>query len=356
MTKTMIAVAAMAIGVCGYAAEVTAAQEKVAANAPRQMKLIIASFGTINSQAEVEGWLGDQLKPTQNTAEMPKLSEGDKILDPTGAAYYMRANWHDRRMEYVRISAEVQKENARRMKILTNLKTAMLSTDSQRYTSIARDYLVSKLQKESKGLVKVVDRGNMTIQQSEKALVGKGPDVNIDYEPCILSVVMGDREEDSKTIPLDNVGTTIKRTTYTQPYVGKVRDMEGNVVLAFDGTATWKSSKDNVVSSKESDPARKLVEAACKEIAEAVTKYFTVELEFKVKAPKGMDADDVEITVDGKSVNDDSVRVLAMEHVVKAELEGCKTIKKIVSVQAGDDEVKVKLNLKKAEAAAAEEE
>lgn len=327
------------------AADVSSGQESIAKSAPREMRLMIASFGTINSQSEVENWLGDQLRPNGNMEQPPTLSEADKIANPKLAAAVARVNWNTKKLEYMRTSREIQRENARRMKILTNLKTSMLSDAAQRYTQLGRDYLQSRLNKKVGRLIKVVDRGNMAIQQAEKAIAGKSADMQ-NAADCVLSVVMGDREEDSKTIPIDNLGTKIKRTTYTAPYVGKIRDLDGNVLLAFDGTAEWKCAQDNVVKSSISDPARKLMEAVCDKIADEVAAYFTTKLSFKVKVPKGMDADDVEIYVDGREVDSDGVRVLAFEHVVKGTLDGCKSVKKIVEIGNDMPEMTVKMKFK----------
>lgn len=345
MSKKTIALSATLAMVAMVTADVTSNHEAVAKAAPREMKLMIASFGTINSQAEVENWLGDQLRPNNNIEELPTLSDADKIADPKMAAAVVRANWNTKKLEYMRTSREVQQENARRMKILTNLKTSMLSDASQRYTQLGRDYLQSRLSKKAGRLIKVVDRGNMTIQQTEKAIAGKSSDMQ-NAADCVLSVVMGDREEDSKIIPIDNVGTKVKRTVYTAPYVGKIRDLDGNVLLSFDGTAEWKCTQDNVVKSKVSDPARKLMEVVCDKIADELVSYFTTKLSFKVKVPKGMDADDVEIYVDGRAVDSDGVRVLALEHVVKGTLEGCKPIKKIVEIGGDTPNVTVKMNFR----------
>ena len=40
---------------------------------PTEVKLLITSFGTIDSQSEVEGWLSDLLKPQHNVAKSPEL-------------------------------------------------------------------------------------------------------------------------------------------------------------------------------------------------------------------------------------------------------------------------------------------
>ena len=347
-----VAIAAVAVGAFGDT-EASAGQEAIAKAAPREMKLMIASFGTINSQAEVEKWLGDQLRPNENLEQPPTLSEADKVANPQMASVVVRANWNTKKLEYMRVSREMQDENARRARMLANLKTAMLSEASQRYTALGREYLQSRIRKQAGNLIKIVDRGNMQIQQTEKAIAGKGADM-VNGADCILSVVMGDREEDAQTIPIDNQGTKVKRTTYTAPYVGKIRDLDGNVLLAFDGTAEWRSTQDNVVKSQIADPARKLMEVVCDRIAKEVVAYFTTELKFKIKVPGGMDEDDVEVFVDGKDVPTEGTRVLALEHVVKGQLEGCKPVRRVIEIGNDTPRMTVKLNFKakKAEAAA----
>lgn len=336
--------------------EVTSGQETIAKNAPREMKLMIASFGTINAQAEVEGWLGDMLKPGQNLEEPPTLSEADKVANPNLAACIVRANWNTKKLEYIRNSRDIQQENARRAKILTNLKTGMLSEPSQRYTALGRDYLTSSIHNQVGELIKIVDRGNIAIASVEKAIKGQSADV-VNGADCILSVVLGDREKDTQEIPVDNVGTKIKRTTYTQPYVGKIRDLDGNILIAFDDKLEWKESQDNVVKNTKSDPARKLVKLVCDDIAKKVVNYFTTQLKFKIKIPKGMknsdgepvETDDVEVFVDGREVNNptNGVRVLAFEHVVKGELEGCKPVSRVVQVERGETKDPIPLKFKK---------
>jgi len=137
---------------------------------PQQVKVLVASFGTINSQTEVESWLSDQLRPIKNSDASPELSQGDRILNPEMAAEVAYINWKDKRIQYLRTSEAARAENARRARILTNLKTQMLSDDALRYVQLGREYLQSKLYKNCGKLVSVVDRGNMTIQQTEKQL------------------------------------------------------------------------------------------------------------------------------------------------------------------------------------------
>jgi hypothetical protein len=65
---------------------------------------------------------------------------------------------------------------------------------------------------------------------------------------------------------------------------------------------------------------------------------------------EGMDADDATVKVDGKTVDvDDSVRVLKIEHAVVATLDGCKSIRRIVELDEGDNDKTVKLVFKKPE-------
>lgn len=135
---------------------------------PSAMKLIIASFGTIDSQAEVESHLSDLIRPLQNHAEIPKLSNSEKIQSPEWAAESLVINWKERTAEYWRESEYVRVENSRREKMLYSLKTMALADSSQRYIVLGRDYLQAALFKKVGRLIKVIDRGNMTIQQTEK--------------------------------------------------------------------------------------------------------------------------------------------------------------------------------------------
>ncbi|MBR2921665.1 MAG: hypothetical protein IKC27_10005, partial [Kiritimatiellae bacterium] len=111
--KATISTILSLIAVYAMAEDMTTGQETIAKAAPREMKLMIASFGTINSQAEVENWLGDQLRPSENMEQLPTLSDADKIANPQMAVAVVRANWNTKKLEYMRTSREVQQENAR---------------------------------------------------------------------------------------------------------------------------------------------------------------------------------------------------------------------------------------------------
>ena len=315
---------------------------------PTEVKLMITSFGSIDSQSEVEGWLSDLLRPQHSVVKPPEPAKGDMLIDPSIAAEAISINWNERKLSYWRESEAARKENERKEKILMNLKTAALSDASQRYTILGRDYLQSALAKQKVGrLIKIIDRGNMTIQQTEKSIVGKSTDLSNGAD-CVLSVVLGDREESSKTIPIDNVGTKVVRKKISQPYVGKVRDLDGNVLISFDGVVNINASSDNVVNSSNCDPARELIAKVCEKIASEIAGYFTAEVKFKIKVPEGFDADDVEISVDGKTINGTSVRLLALEHVVSAELDGCNSLERVIQMEPGDEPTTVRLNFKKA--------
>ena len=316
---------------------------------PKSMKLLLASFGTIDSQSEVEGWLSDLLRPQQNIASLPNITGADKVVN-SEKALELRINWQNKVLECWESEAErTWQENRRREQALINLKTATLSDSSQRYIILGRDYLQSAIRKHKSGkLVEIIDRGNMTIQQVEKQIKGDSANL-LNGADCILSVAVGDREVNSKTLPIDNAGTKVKRTTYTMPYVGKVRDLAGNVLLAFNGKASVRTVVDNVIETESADPSRELIENACEEIAKEIVGYFTCELNFKVKVPDGFDIDDVEIRVDGRDVDGNAIRVLAIDHSIKAELLGCKTIEKQVSAQDGESSRTVKLNFKKSD-------
>ena len=244
---------------------------------PSAMKLIIASFGTIDSQAEVESHLSDLIRPLQNHAEIPKLSNSEKIQSPELAAESLVINWKERTAEYWRESEYVRVENSRREKMLYSLKTMALADSSQRYIVLGRDYLQAALFKKVGRLIKVIDRGNMTIQQTEKHIQEKEVDV-VNGADCVVSIAMGDREEEVSIVPIDNAGTKIKRKTCVAPYTCKIRDLQGNLVLALSGSVSVKTTTDNVVTESKADPARKLIEKICDEVAGKIVEYFTMKL------------------------------------------------------------------------------
>ena len=333
----------------------TKAQEEIAKAGPKNMKLMIAGFGTIESMTKVDAWLGEQLQPNKNLDNLPTLSKGEQLQLPELHNFVVRANWNTRKKEYIQDSEIIRSQNERNRMTLAALRTKVLTDDSTRYVPLAKDYLQASLSKKARSLIQVIDRSNADMNLVEQQLNGDESSALVGAS-CILTAAMGDREEDSKTVTVNGKGTQVKITKYTQPYVGKVRDLQGNVLFSFKGTSEWQSTVNSVVKSTVSDPARKLVEKACDQIAEELLAFFTTELKFSVKVPKGMDEDDVEVKVDGKDVDvDDGVRVLALEHAVVAELDGCKSIRKVVSIDEADGSKTVKLKFKKTTAASTEE-
>ena len=348
--KMTVAVAlAAGLGFCACANEgLTEAQEALAKAGPKKLRLMIAGFGTIESMVQVDKWLGEQLQPRNNLAKPPTLDQGEKIQVPEVHNFVIRANWNTRKMEYIDDANEIRSQNERDRLTLSALRMKALTDTSQRYTPLAKDYLQAALA-EKGSLIQVVDRSNADMNLVEQGLNGDNSSA-LAGATCILTAAMGDREEDSRTITVNGKGTKVKMTTYTQPYVGKVRDLQGNVLFAFKGTSEWSLKENNVVKSETSDPARKLIEKACEQIADKLLDFFTCKLSFKVKAPKGVDADDATVKVDGKTVDvDDSVRVLKIEHAVVATLDGCKSIRRIVELDEGDSDKTVKLVFKKPE-------
>ncbi|MBO7683527.1 MAG: hypothetical protein J6T51_02235 [Kiritimatiellae bacterium] len=348
-TFGMMAIAACAAAMAGgaiAAEELTEAQEAVAKAGPKKLRLMVAGFGTIESMVQVDKWLGEQLQPQNNLEKPPTLDQADKVKDPALDREIVRLNWATRKIEYIRESDAVQAENLRNKQLLNELRMKVLNDASQRYTPLAKDYLQAALS-EKCSLIQVVDRSNADMNLVEQGLSGDNSSA-LAGATCILTAAMGDREEDSRTITVNGKGTKVKMTTYTQPYVGKVRDLQGNVLFAFKGTSEWSSKVNSVVKSEVSDPARKLVEKACEQIADKLLGFFTCRLSFKIKAPKGLDADDATVKIDGKTVDAaDEVRVLKVEHALVATLDECKAVRRLLEFDEGDSDKTVKLVFKK---------
>ena len=94
--------AALAAGMCCSARAdegLTDAQLAVAKAGPKQLRLMVASFGTIESMTQVDKWLGEQLQPQTNLEKPPTLSEGDKLARPDLESEVVRLNWNTRKME-----------------------------------------------------------------------------------------------------------------------------------------------------------------------------------------------------------------------------------------------------------------
>lgn len=346
--RTLMTLVASAVCAVAVAEDLTPAQEEIAKAGPKKLRLMIASFGTIESMTQVDKWLGEQLQPAQNLSKPPTLTSGEELKNPNLARDVVRLNWNSRKLEYIRETNELAEENRRNSQMLTALRTRVLTDDATRYVPLAKDYLQAALSRKAGSLIQVVDRSNADMSLVEQSINGNDASA-IAGATCILTVAMGDREENSKTVTVNAKGTKVKMTTYTQPYVGKVRDLEGNVLLAFNGTAEWSSRVNNIVKTEAADPARKLVESVSEKIADELLAFFTTKLSFKVKTPEGVDADDVTIMVDGKEVDaDGDVRVLALEHALVATLDGCTSVKRVLAIGENTPTTTVKLVFKKA--------
>ena len=346
---TIAACVAVMAGGAIAAEELTEAQEAVAKAGPKKLRLMIAGFGTIESMVQVDKWLGEQLQPQNNLEKPPTLDQGEKLQVAEVHNFTIRANWNTRKMEYVEDANEIRTHNERERMTLSALRMKVLTDVTQRYTPLAKDYLQAALS-EKGSLIQVVDRSNADMNLVEQGLSGDNSSA-LAGATCILTAARGDREEDSRTITVNGKGTKVKMTTYSQPYVGKVRDLQGNVLFAFKGTSEWSSKVNSVVKSEVSDPQRKLVEKACEQIADKLLDFFTCRLSFKIKAPKGLDADDATVKIDGKTVDAaGEVRVLKVEHALVATLDECKAVRRLLEFDEGDSEKTVKLVFKKPEA------
>lgn len=355
--KAMVLAASAAVAAMTFAEAMDGDtyQEELAKRAPRNMKLMIAGFGTIESMTQVDKWLGEQLLPQQKTGKIPTLTDADKIKDSDLDREIVRFNWNTRKMEFVKNESEIDQENARNKRLLDSLRTKTLANDATRYVPLAKDYLQAAISRRAGKLVQVVDRTNADMALVEQAMSGDNSSI-MAGAGCILTATLGDREESTRDIPV-NARVTRHETIYTQPYTFKVRDLEGNILIADSGTAQHADVANSVVKSTAADPARKLVEQVCEKIAERVTEFFTAELNFVVKAPKGIDEDDAEVLLDGRSVDiDGKVRVLAVEHLVTAELEGCKKIRRVLDLENEDGKVRVKLVFREKTPAAEEDD
>jgi len=337
--------------VSAFAAGVDKLPEGVNTFIPEKIHVLIADVGTIDSVSATDKWLGEQLQPKQNLDSLPVLEAGAMSVDPNLRAEHFRWNMHTRQMEYSRQSRQIQEENAELIRLLRNLRTRTISDANQRNVILCKDFIQASLGRKYRRFFNIVDRGNVDMGIVEKELQGKGDGV-MASATCIVTVVMGDLETDSRTIPVNSKGTLIKRTTYRQPYTGKLRDLEGNVLLAFDGQAESTFSQNSVIKAENANPTRQLMQNACAKIADELAGYFLTELKFAVKGPKGdqeFDADDVFLKIDGKPADfDNKVFVLAAEHEIEASTEGYQTIRKVISTKDNDGESQtVKLNFKK---------
>jgi len=338
--------AALAVAVIWVATALAEPSEAMSMAAPREVSILIAGFGTIESMSPIDKWLGEQLQPRRDITPQSGLAAAEALPDSDISRDAVRLDWNTRRLVYVRDTDSLVRERAKNAAMLRALRTRVLTDETQRYVPMAKDYLQAALSRKARGLLRIIDRGSVDASSADAAIGGNG-DGRVAGVSCILTATCGDRERGERVVPVDGKGTTVTMITHTKPYTYKVRDLDGNVLLAESGEVSCRQTANSVVQSSDPDPARKLTEAMCDKIADSLVAFFTTELKVRVKVPGDMDADDVEIAVGGRVLDADEVRVLAVEHLVRASLEGCKTVRKVVEVEAGEDTKPVKITLKK---------
>ena len=344
LNKIMLATAVCGSCVSGMAAEKAA--EKAAVH-PSRIALLITDVGSIDTVAKTEDFLG-QIKKVSN-AEMPGLSAADRAAaTPAMEREIVRINWNTRKAEYIRDRQMVEDENRRMANVLYQLRNSVL-VGNKRHMVLGKNYLQSYLQKYSK-FIQIIDRSNTNIAEVEKA-IGNKDQVDVAGSMVFLTVIIGDMEETTSTVPVGN--TMVTRKNYSLKMVANLRDYNGNVLFATDVIAKKSYRFTNVTSVKGINFNDDLMEDGWKQIADKVGAYFIAELKFKAKGPKGddsFDADDVTVCVDGKEVDGESCKVLAYNHTITAECEGCQSIERKVEIKAGETSgaKTVKLNFKKA--------
>ena len=246
MTSTRIfaAAAAAAIGFSSFA------QESSADAAQREVRLAVCAFGTAETVAPIEDWLGKTIHPGQYAAGLPSLPQlGENKEHNSGS---VKVEWSSAKLEVTHETDMIQAENQRNRKLLNDIRLKVLNDPSRRYVPLAGDYLEAALFERSRGAVRIV--------ALEKADAGTR----------LVTVSLGDREEESKVVNVNDSGAKAGVRTFRQPYVGKVRDLSGNTLLAFSGVGKCSETASSVVSTSTADPQRKLIEDVCRQVADRI--------------------------------------------------------------------------------------
>ena len=246
--KSRILLAAAALAFAASAQEAQNEPEPPAqAPQEREVRLAVCAFGTAETMTPIEDWLGKTIHPGQYAAGLPSLPQlGENKEHNAGS---VEIAWSTRKLEVTSETDMIQAENQRNRKLLNDIRLKVLNDPSRRYVPLAVGYLESALFSASKGAIKMVDL--------EKA----------DVATRLITVSLGDREEDSKVVDVNDSGAKAGVRVFRQPYVGKVRDLDGNILLAFDGVGECSETANSVVSTTTADPQRKLIEDVCRQIA-----------------------------------------------------------------------------------------
>ena len=239
-------VASAAVAALGFAA--SAQETDAQGNAgQREVRLAVCAFGTAESLTPIEDWLGKTIHPGQYAAGLPSLPQMGENKEHSSGSLNMK--WATLKVEETHETDMIQAENQSNRKLLNDIRLKVLNDPSRRYVPLADGYLEAALFAESGGAVRLVSL--------EKA----------DSATRLVTVALGDREEDSKVVSVNGAGVKAGVRTFRQPYVGKVRDLNGNILLAFSGVGECSEKANSVVDSTTADPQRKLIEDACRQIA-----------------------------------------------------------------------------------------
>ena len=244
--------AVVAVAALGFAALVQEASVGQAKEEPaqREVRLAICAFGTAETMTPVEEWLGKTIHPGQYAAGLPSLPQLGENKEHNAGSVGIR--WVSRKLEVTHETDMIQAENQRNRKLLNEIRLKVLNDPSRRYVPLAGDYLEAALFSESGGSVRLVSL--------EKA----------DANTRLVTVSLGDREEETKVVTVNAAGTKAGTRIFRQPYAGKVRDLSGNTLLAFSGVGECSETANSTVSTTTADPQRKLIEDVCRQIASKI--------------------------------------------------------------------------------------
>ena len=248
-TRLFAAAAAAAIGFSSLAQEASAPQAQ-GESAQREVRLAVCAFGTAETVTPIEEWLGKTIHPGQYAAGLPSLPQlGENKEHNAGS---VKVEWSSAKLEITRETDMIQAENQRNRKLLNEIRLKVLNDPSRRYVPLAGDYLEAALFERSAGAVRLV--------ALEKA----------DANTRLVTVSLGDRETESRVVDVNGSGAKAGVRTFRQPYVGKVRDLSGNTLLAFSGVGECSETANSVVSTSNADPQRKLIEDVCRQVADKI--------------------------------------------------------------------------------------
>ena len=310
---------------------------------PGKVCLLVTDVGTIDTVAKTEEFLA-QIKQF-NIDSAPRMSDADKATDPTLAKREINYRFNDNIKRYNEQQREIARQNRRMERILENLRTSVLGNHTKRDIIVAKNYLQSFLSPYS-DFIKVIDRANTNLAEVEKA-IGGNDQQDIASACVFLTVIMQDLKEESTTVSVSN--TLIKRTLYTQKAVANLRDFNGNVLTAFHVVARKSRRQTSASRSSGFNPSSDMMEEVLKQIADKVAAYYVTSLSIKCTGPKGdedFDADAVVFTLDGQEFENGD-KVCAGKHILRAELEGYRTITREIRARSNRSKTTVNLKFRK---------